>query len=283
MYGAAWIIFCLVSVTTKTCFGGYYERDCINLGRKDSGIYYDEGREFYCDMELECGGYKGGWTRIARLNISEGDECPKGWNTDHGYCTGEYEAGCYSVLFPAYNKYRRICGRLGAYQKGSMNAFYSAGYTLGTATGYQPEKYSASINGPYVDGISITTGYPRKHIWTYAVGLSEDYRYNYTIGGYNCPCAAVPGPQPPSFVQDHYYCESAIVGRYTRGKHYTDDLLWDGLLCTEDNNCCAQAGQPYFFRQLAVPQSDDIEVRICRDQNVDDEGVLLEHMELYIQ
>ena len=253
------------------------------FGKRDSGGYCSGNRQIYCDMELECGGYKGGWTRIVSLNTSKGDSCPKGWNTDNSYCTGGHGAGCYSVTFPTHIKYRRICGRLGAYQKASMNAFYPTGYALGTASGYQPEKYSASINGPYVDGISITTGSPRKHLWTYAVGLSEDYRYNYTIGGYNCPCAATPGPQPPSFVQNHYYCESGNVGRFTRGKYYTEDLLWDGLQCTEDNNCCAQVGQPYFFRQLPVPKSGDIEVRICRDQNTDDEGVLLEHMELFVQ
>jgi len=83
-----------------------------------------------------------------------------------------------------------------------MNAFYPAGYALGTANGYQPEKYSALINGPYVDGISITTVYPHKHIWTYAVGLSEDYWYYYTIGGNSCPCAAT--PSQPSFVHNHW-------------------------------------------------------------------------------
>ena len=141
--------------------------------------------------ELECGGYKGGWNRIVSLNTSKGDFCPQGWNTDNDYCTGRYDAGCYSVLFPTHIKYRRICGRLGAHQKAGMNAFYPAGYVLGTANGYQPDKYSASTNGPYVDGIFITTGYPRKHIWTYAVGLSEDYWYNYTIGVFQLKCKNV--------------------------------------------------------------------------------------------
>ena len=30
----------------------------------------------------------------------------------------------------------------------------------------------------------------RKHVWTYAAGLSDDYNYLQ----YNCPCAATPGP-----------------------------------------------------------------------------------------
>ena len=30
-------------------------------------------------MELECGGYKGGWTTIVKLDTSKGDSCPSGW------------------------------------------------------------------------------------------------------------------------------------------------------------------------------------------------------------
>jgi len=30
--------------------------------------------QMYCDMELECGGYKGRWMRIADLDTSRGDD-----------------------------------------------------------------------------------------------------------------------------------------------------------------------------------------------------------------
>ena len=38
-------------------------------------------RDVYCDMEQQvvCGNI-GGWTRIASVNITRGDECPTGWN-----------------------------------------------------------------------------------------------------------------------------------------------------------------------------------------------------------
>ena len=32
-----------------------------------------------CDMELECGGHKGGWTTIANFDTSKGDSCLVGW------------------------------------------------------------------------------------------------------------------------------------------------------------------------------------------------------------
>ena len=35
--------------------------------------------QVYCDMELECGGHKGDWMRIADLDTSRGDYSPSGW------------------------------------------------------------------------------------------------------------------------------------------------------------------------------------------------------------
>ena len=40
-------------------------------------------------MELDCGGNKGGWMRIADIDTSRGDICPSGWNNyNNSYCTG---------------------------------------------------------------------------------------------------------------------------------------------------------------------------------------------------
>ena len=35
--------------------------------------------QVYCHMELECGGHKGSWMRIADLDTSRGDDCPSVW------------------------------------------------------------------------------------------------------------------------------------------------------------------------------------------------------------
>ena len=42
--------------------------------------------------------------------------------------------------------------------------------------------------------ISIASGNLHKHVWTYAVGLSDDY--NYPLN--NCPWAKYPGPDAPA-------------------------------------------------------------------------------------
>jgi hypothetical protein len=70
----------------------------------------------------------------------------------------------------------RVCGRALGYQFGDTDAFFANG------NGDIP------INEPYVDGLSITYGSPRQHIWTFAAG--------HEISGafpHNCPCAAHPG------------------------------------------------------------------------------------------
>ncbi len=41
------------------------------------------------------------------------------------------------------------------------------------------------INSTYVDGVSLTHGSPREHIWTFASALDECVSEG---PGYNCPC-----------------------------------------------------------------------------------------------
>ena len=46
-------------------------------------------------------------------------------------------------------------------------------------------------------------------MWIYASGASDDKDHS---GKYACPCATHPGPSPPAFVGNDYYCESGNVG-----------------------------------------------------------------------
>ena len=77
--------------------------------------------------------------------------------------------GCSSVTFPVYTTYSQVCGIARGYQYGIMDA-------LQEVTG-------ETIDQIYVDGLSITRGIPRQHLWTLAVGWSEDY-YNLMV---RCP------------------------------------------------------------------------------------------------
>ena len=125
-------------------------------------------------------GVEGQWRRIVNIDISAGDDCPTGWNKNShngvSFCTATSGSiGCYSTLFSTNGvSYQHVCGRVRGYQKGQPDAF---------------RRNTLSIDTYYVDGLSITYGNPRQHIWTYAVGFTDYYG--------NCPCAATPGPAPP--------------------------------------------------------------------------------------
>ena len=75
--------------------------------------------------------------------------------------------------------------------------------------------------------------------------------------------------------------EEEVVGLL---KHITSfaDPLWDGAGCSASNTCCSNTDQPWFHHQLNEMTQDDIEVRICRDQVFNNEGILIDILELYI-
>ena len=244
-----------------------------------SGLYWINTtsglHQVNCDMELECGGHKGGWTRIVKFNTSKGDSCPSGWTKitapgSKDVCrSGTDGVGCDSTIFTTYNvTFHKICGHVTGYQKGVTVGFYNSGI------GYK------SINVNYVDGVSITLGNPRKHVWTYVTGFSDDG----SDTRYNCPCNAIPGPDPPAFVGNHYYCESGDTGEDFSTGFYTSDLLWDGYECTgEHNNCCTNPDMPWFFREYALPINDYLEARNCHGRPFISLDTLVESMELYVQ
>ena len=228
--------------------------------RGQSGYYWiktDDEYRVYCDMELTCGGITGGWMRIANIDTTQGDHCPTGWKKitqPRSLCRGSGDtAGCYSAYFSNDKaEYNSICGKLRGYQKASPDGFHT----------------DTTIDKPYLDGVSITVGNPRKHVWSFAVGNW------YGVHANNCPCTSTTAKRPPVFVKDHYYCESGGA---------ESDPLWDGRGCPSSSNCCSTLGAPWFYRHFTEPESGAVEVRICHDQEYSDEATLLEQVELYVQ
>ena len=238
-----------------------------------SGYYWlmDPLRHEYCDMEQrsECGNI-GGWTRIASINITRGDDCPTGWSkSSHdgiSFCRSPSDnAGCYPVLFSSKDiSYQKVCGMARGYQKGGTDGFRSPHSVAG------------------VDGLSITHGNPRYHIWSYAIGISAVNTIHFRS---SCPCATNPGDGPDSFIGSNYYCESGHNGPPSDSffLYYLSDPLWDGLDCPTNNTCCDNPNLPWFYRELDMATTDDVEVRMCTDSHFGDEGVLVDQLELYIQ
>ena len=56
-----------------------------------------------------------------------------------------------------------------------------------------------------------------------------------------------------------------------------------GFNCFTNSACCDNPNLPWFYRDLHMATMDDIEVRICTNEDFSDEGILVDNLELYVQ
>ena len=221
--------------------------------------------------EHPCGGL--GWRRIAYLNMLDPtQQCPSVWQeitTPHRVCGrrstthGSCEGLTYST---SSEQYDQVCGRIIGYQIGSTNSF----------------EVSPHIDTPYFEGVSVTHGSPRQHIWSFAAGFDEGTYSPFST----CPCVtgSTNGNRVPSFVGQSYFCESGLtMWNGTGGFHPNGDPLWDGQGCGPTSSCCTFNSPPWFNVQLSSPTTDGIEVRICGDDGIRDEDAPIQLMELYVK
>lgn len=205
-----------------------------------------------------CGGV--GWAQVAYFDMTDPTQmCPTAWQE---YAAPSRScsipaAGCVSVFFPVpQGTYTRICGAALGYETGTPDGFFSG----------------QGIDGIYMDGLSITIGTPRQHVWSFVGGHGPEF------GAQNirCPCDNTNGNSAPlpAFVGQNYFCEGDYNGR-----------LWDQMDCnpTYAMGCCIFNNPPFFNVTLPAPSSDSIEARICADQGRGDEAVNIESLQLYVQ
>ena len=238
----------------------------------------------YCHMGELCG-TEGGWTRLAYLDMSDSTQnCPTGFSLyeSNGVraCgrANSSDGSCQSVQFPSNNiSYSQVCGRVVGYQYASPDAVDGSVIT--------PQHNN--ISSYYVDGVSITHGSPRQHIWTLIAGLIEASLHN-NEGYTNCPCSqgSLQNSTLQSFIGNDYFCESGNPS--TNGsfeyKLYTQDPLWDGKGCGSlEGNCCSVPGLPWFNNILNSTTTDYIELRVCGDQDTHDENVPVSFYEIYVK
>ena len=185
-----------------------------------SGYYWiqddsEVAQKVYCNMELECGGHKGGWMRVANIDTTNGEACcPGDWINNVNYnslCTGTGGAGCFSANFSVPYSYNKVCGQMKGFQKGSPDGSYPYFSARGSTPSdlYRPESSSTDVNGVYVDGLSITLGEQCKYVWTYTIGLNDDFTdgLGYGLGYFHCPCSKIAAAGTPVFVGNNYYHE----------------------------------------------------------------------------
>ena len=228
----------------------------------------------YCDMTRSCGGVTGGWVRVGYLDMTDSShQCPSGF-TEHSDSNirtcrrADTSAGCGSVMMDVPYQYSRVCGRVRAYQVSTTNAFQG--------------RPSPSIDSNYVDGVSLTRGSPRQHIWTFVAGLQKGSESFPSL----CPCTSSAAASPPAFVGDDYFCDSGNplhVRTPPNPTVYSDDPLWDGNGCEPTNTCCSFNDPPWFHKQLSDLTTDDIEMRVCTDEGAHNENVDIEIVEIYVQ
>ena len=73
-----------------------------------------------------------------------------------------------------------------------------------------------------------------------------------------------------------YFCDTASQGQFRNGFFYGGDLLWDGAGYGPLNTCCTFNNPPWFYKELPEPTTDDIEMRVCKDQASYDEDIAIE-------
>ena len=224
-----------------------------------SGYYWvnntaGQPHRVHCDMTRSCGGVTGGWMRVAYLDMTNSNErCPSGLtqltHERRRLCAAAaYSATCSNVYYSVNNfRYTKVCGRV-------------RGYYGGTLDGFDDRSTNPSIDSNYVDGISLTHGRPpRRHIWTFTSNKI-------------CYCGPV-----PRYVGNDRFCDIGL--RSTSNFH---NPLWDGENCGS-NECCIRNNPPWFYKELAASTADDLEMRVCRDEDRNNEDTLIEALEFYVQ
>jgi outer membrane murein-binding lipoprotein Lpp len=226
-------------------------------------------------VAIHCGA--GEWYQVAHLNMNNhSEQCPAVWreyNTSGVRACGRpdsTEGSCPGTLYTVTSgrQYSKVCGRVIGYQEDSPDAFVDSN--------------ANNASEIYMDGVSITYGIPRQHIWSYVAGVTENSA-SHTPN--NCPCSVHGGNGPPSFVGDNYYCESGnptdVGGSPVL---LINDPLWDGQQC--EGACCRVTGTnspPWFSVQLPAPTTDMIEVRICGNEATENEDTPIALLDIYVQ
>lgn len=202
-------------------------------------------------------------------------ECPFNWTLTEfpvrGCMSTSFLPGCDSFTISLANfTYNHVCGKVIGYQKGSTNVFDT---TTSSASTLEEE---------YVDGVSLTHGKPGacQHIWTFSAALySDDPDFN---ENYVCECTNSYYNftyKVPSFVGNNYFCETGNRGPGWTYDVYFNQLLWDSMGCTDNSICCQFNHPPWFCTSLPSSTTDDLELRICKDQIRANEDVVVSLVE----
>ena len=154
------------------------------------------------------------------------------------------------------------------------------GYQYGHVDAANAGYYDTDIDSWYVDGVSITRGSPRQHVWTLMAGWTE-----VDVGLSECPCNTGSAVRVVPFIGDNYFCESGNNIRGVSSILYTSDPIWDGEDCRSlEAPCCTAPGLPWFHRDYGTNTTTDyIELRVCGDDGAGGEDSPVSFYEIYVK
>ena len=228
-----------------------------------------------------CDGVIGDWVKVADLNMKRsGESCPSGLtilessNPLRTCVKQNTAAGCALMAYPYPPNdagYSRMCGKIQGYQVGTTNGF---------ANDMGRRRMVPNIDQNYVDGVTLTHGSPKQHIWTFASGIDKTGMSRVMSA---CPCQFDTAASPPAFVRNDYFCDTGtqnFTGQ--NGTSFFPSPLWDGASCIASDPCCSFNTPPWFHKQLSRPTTDTIEMRVCRDAAKTKEDIAIEIVEIYV-
>jgi len=246
----------IVKLAQHVMSPGYFHLalSCSNILQKNptsaSGYYFIRSasgqlRNVYCKMN-GCGSSKGGWMRLAELNVTN---CPVGLKSkkykDIETCVAEEDdAGCTEWNYSNLNvPYSKVCGRIKAYM-------------VGTPDGFHKQVGKPHLSANYVDGIVVHSR--NTHIWSF-------------VGGH---CNCFDTNKLPPFVGKDWTCSNPWPKCFKRGEICLDKIIGDTQQCGADVD---------MFNKNLNSRNTDVSVKICRDSNVYDEDIALTLLEIYVQ
>ena len=212
--------------------------------------------------------------RVANLDMTDSSQqCPNGFilisrtTAPLRTCGRPGSPGCVSTIFAIPEPtYTHVCGRVIGYQFGNAFAF----------------SYAMTIITFYLNGVSITHGNPKQHIWSFAAARDEVT----TTTTHICPCTRPELTHTSTvqrFVGEDYFCETGSMSNAAGSTFYNMDPLWDGQGCGGTSTCCSFNNPPWFCKQLPQPTTDNIELRLCHTASSTFADIPLEVIELYVR
>ena len=175
----------------------------------------------YCDFDAGPAywQWRRNWLQVLHFNMSNPQQqCPPNHyrlvkRGGQRLCGRSRGGGC-SSLYPAGSgyTYSRVCGSITGYVHNSPDGFIRINCD------------SCNLNKAYVDGFSVTYGYPREHVWTFAVDWTT-----------------TPRCTPPSYVGPNYDCKRLTQHSHGGKTSFCVELPQPTTERLEVRACCDQS------------------------------------------